>query len=78
MCRRAIASGRFHAIILSDLSEDSCAVPAVERALGPTLQLFARGGGAVAVTSCDAAMCLPMLQALLPPLQPGFISPHHS
>ena len=64
LCRRAIASGRFHAIVLSDLSEDSRAVPAVERELGPTLQLFVRGGGALAVTSCDAAMCLPMLQRL--------------
>ena len=64
LCRRAIASGRFHAIILSDLSENQRAVPAVERELGTTLQLFVRGGGAIAVTTCDAAMCLPMLQRL--------------
>ena len=30
LCQRAIASGRFHSIILSDLSEDDRAVPAVE------------------------------------------------
>ncbi|KOO30606.1 ankyrin repeat domain-containing protein 49 [Chrysochromulina tobinii] len=64
LCRRAIASGRFHAIVLSDLSENHQAVPAVESALGTALQSFARGGGAIAVTTCDAAMALPMLQRL--------------
>ena len=64
LCRRAIASGRFHAIILSDLSENHRAVPAVEHELGPTLQRFVHGGGAIAVTTCDAAMALPMLQRL--------------
>ena len=64
LCRRAISSGRFHALILSDLSDDSRAIPAVERELGPTLQRFVQGGGAIAVTTCDAAMSLPMLQRL--------------
>ena len=64
LCRRAISSGRFHAIILSDLSEVSRAIPAVERELGSTLQRFAEGGGAIAVTTCDSAMTLPMLQRL--------------
>ena len=65
LCRRCILSGRFHAIVLSDLSEDSVAVPAVERELGPSLQAFMRGGGAVAVTTADAAMVLPMLERLV-------------
>ena len=64
LCRRAISSGRFHALILSDLSDDSRAIPAVERELGPTLQRFVQGGGAIAVTTSDAAMTLPMLQRL--------------
>ena len=63
-CRQAISSGRFHAIILCDLSEDSCAIPAVEQQLGPTLVRFADGGGAIAVTTCDSAIVLPMLQRL--------------
>jgi hypothetical protein len=33
LCRRAISSGRFHALILSDLSDGSRAIPAVEREL---------------------------------------------
>ena len=64
LCRRAISSGRFHALILSDLSDGSRAIPAVERELGPTLRRFVQGGGAIAVTTCDAAMTLPMLQRL--------------
>ena len=36
----------------------------MERELGPTLQRFVQGGGAIAVTTCDAAMSLPMLQRL--------------
>jgi hypothetical protein len=64
LCRRAISSGRFHALILSDLSDGSRAIPAVERELGPTLRRFVQGGGAIAVTTCDAAVTLPMLQRL--------------
>ena len=64
LCRRAISSGRFHAIVLSDLSDDSRAIPAVERELGPRLQRFAEGGGVIAVTTCDSALTLPMLQRL--------------
>ena len=63
LCRRAIVSGRFHAIILSDLSGDT-AVPAVEAELGPALQAFVRGGGAIAVTTCDSAMVLQSLKRL--------------
>ena len=64
-CRQCILSGRFHAIVFSDLSENERAVPAVERELGPVVQRFMQGGGAVAVTTADAAMVLPMLERLV-------------
>ena len=61
-CRRAIRSGRFHSIVLSDLSEANHAIPSVERELGTTLQEFAHGGGTIAITTSDASVCVPMLQ----------------
>ena len=63
-CRRAISSGRFHAIVLSDLSEDERAVPELEQALGSTLQTFVRGGGPIAITSAEPARALPTLRRL--------------
>ena len=64
LCQRAISSGHFHAVVMSDLSEDSVALPAVRAGLGPLLQAFVRGGGALAITSCESPAMLGMLRAL--------------
>ena len=59
-CQEAIASGRFHAVVVVDLSASEI-VGAFETYLGGLLQEFARKGGAVAFTSSEGQLLPPTL-----------------
>ena len=60
-CREEIASGRYRAILVSDLSHE---FEAFQQKLGPCLQHFVRTGGALAFLSCEGGLLQPVLQHL--------------